>query len=96
MDSSPKIRHLELAAVLLVLSSAAGFAQDDAGQDDPADTSSGSEAATEAEAPAADVEDDLIEDPELDVQGFDPTADDDFVPSEDIPADAPIAFPTDI
>ena len=30
------------------------------------------------------------------MQGFDPTADDDFIPSEDIPADAPIAFPTDI
>jgi hypothetical protein len=94
MDSLPKIRHLELAAMLLVLCSAAGFAQDDAGQDDPTDASGGSEAATEAEAPEA--EDDLIEDPELDAQGFDPTADDDFVPSEDIPADAPIAFPTDI
>jgi hypothetical protein len=48
------------------------------------------------EAVADDTEAEKELDPELDAQGFDPTADDDFVPSEDIPADAPIDFPTDI
>ncbi len=48
------------------------------------------------ETVADDTEADEALDSELDTQGFDPTADDDFVPSEDIPADAPIDFPTDI
>lgn len=90
----PTTRHLQLMAAMLVLWGAAGLAQDDAGKDESADASGEVEAAPEATA--AKDEDELIEDPELDVQGFDPTADDDFVPSEDIPADAPIAFPTDI
>jgi len=87
-----------LAGMLLVLLSAAGLAQDEAGQsgDDRTAAPTESEAAAQDESPADDAESELTEDPELDVQGFDPTADDDFVPSEDIPADAPIAFPTDI
>jgi hypothetical protein len=87
-----------LAGMLLVLLSAAGLAQDEAGQssDDETAAPTESEAAARDESPADDAEAELAEDPELDVQGFDPTADDDFVPSEDIPADAPIAFPTDI
>ena len=49
------------------------------------------------ETPPADDEFDFgPDDPLLDAQGFDPNDDDDFIPSEDIPADAPIAFPTDI
>ena len=68
-------------------------------QEEADDGSSAADAPVE-EAPAeeADAEsgDDEEIDPELDVQGFDPTADDDFIPSEDIPADTPIDFPTDI
>ena len=87
-----------LAGMLLVLLSAAGLAQDEAGRsgDDETAAATESEVAAEDESPADEAEAELPEDPELDVQGFDPTADDDFVPSEDIPADAPIAFPTDI
>jgi len=87
-----------LAGMLLVLLSAAGLAQDESARSGDDDTAAPteSEAAAQDESPADDAEPELIEDPELDVQGFDPTADDDFVPSEDIPADAPIAFPTDI
>lgn len=94
------MRRLGLSLPLFLLALAA-FAQDDAGEE-PADATTAEEpaeaaAAEEAEEDAS-AEDDLLdlEDPELDVQGFDPTADDDFIPSEDIPADAPIAFPTDI
>ncbi len=54
------------------------------------------EGETPVEEAADDVEAEDEFDPELDAQGFDPTADDDFVPSEDIPADTPIDFPTDI
>ncbi len=85
-----------LAAVLLVLLASLAFAQDDTQTQSEADAEPVVEDAA-AEADASDETDDpLLDDPELDVQGFDPTADDDFVPSEDIPADAPIAFPTDI
>ena len=76
-----------LAVALLVLSGSLVFAQEEA---EP-------EAETVAEeAPAEEEAEELLDDPELDTQGFDPTADDDFIPSEDIPADAPIDFPTDI
>lgn len=36
------------------------------------------------------------DDSDLDEQGYSNTEDDDFVPSEDIPADQAIPFPTDI
>ena len=81
-----------LAVALLLLLGSLAFAQDDA--------RSQSEAAEPEQAAeeAADEQDalDEFDDPDLDEQGFDPTADDDFIPSEDIPAGAPIDFPTDI
>lgn len=40
--------------------------------------------------------DEEIDEEGLDVQGFEPEDDDDFVPTEDIPADQSIPFPTDI
>lgn len=80
------LRHC-LAAALLALLGSLAFAQDDS---DAEPEQAAEEASAEADAV------DALDDPELDAQGFDPTADDDFVPSEDIPADAPIAFPTDI
>ncbi len=89
-----------LAAILLVLLGSLAFAQDDSGSRSQSGMEADAEPVAEdaaAEADASDETDDpLLDDPELDQQGFDPTADDDFVPSEDIPADAPIAFPTDI
>ncbi len=63
--------------------------QDEAAQDEPAVV-----AAEEADDSASD--DAEIDDPELDEQGYDPTEEEDFRPSEDIRADESIAFPTDI
>ncbi len=80
------LRH-GLAVALFALLGPVALAQDDSEADAPP---AEEEATAEVDAP------DELDDPELDVQGFDPTADDDFIPSEDIPADAPIAFPTDI
>lgn len=79
-----------LAAALLVLLASVVFAQEDA-ESEAADAETVAE-----EAPLEEEAIDGIDDTELDTQGFDPTADDDFIPSEDIPADAPIDFPTDI
>ena len=77
----------------LALLTAPAVAQDDQSPDDEADAA---ETAAEADESASSDDVDLLDDPELDIQGFDPDADDDFIPSEDIPADEPIAFPTDI
>ncbi len=77
-----------LAPVLLLLLTFPLYAQDE--------SAGGADEADAAEDEQAVVDEPLIDDDELDEQGFDPAADDDFIPSEDISADAPIAFPTDI
>lgn len=84
-------RLATLLAGLAILAAPA-VAQDDNSEQEAPDTE------VTAEADESDASDDieLLDDPELDVQGFDPTADDDFIPSEEIPADEPISFPTDI
>ena len=76
----------------LALLAAPAVAQEDSSEQETPDT----EVSAEADEPEASDDSELLDDPELDVQGFDPTDDDDFIPSEDIPADEPIAFPTDI
>ncbi len=76
-----------------VLLAAPAVAQEDQSSDEDTDAA---ETAAEADESAASDDVDLLDDPELDIQGFDPDADDDFIPSEEIPADEPIAFPTDI
>lgn len=83
-----------VAAVLAALAvlTASALAQDESREQETAVA----EVAAEADESGPDDDIEPLDDPELDVQGFDPTADDDFIPSEDIPADAPIAFPTDI
>ena len=80
-----------LAAFALLAAPAA--AQEDQNPDEETDAA---ETAAEADESASSEDVDLLDDPELDIQGFDPDADDDFIPSEEIPADEPIAFPTDI
>ncbi len=77
----------------LALLTASAVAQDDRGEQEAPDTEASAE---QVDEPAASDDTELLDDPELDMQGFDPTADDDFIPSEEIPADEPIAFPTDI
>ncbi len=85
-------------ALTFLLVASIGFAQEEPEAAEEAGESGTEAAAAETEDETAEDADDLLdlEDPDLDVQGFDPTADDDFVPSEEIPADAPIDFPTDI
>ena len=84
-------RTAAVLAALAVLTASAG-AQDEGREPETA----AAEVAAEAADSGPDDDREPLDDSELDVQGFDPAADDDFSPSEDIPADAPIAFPTDI
>lgn len=79
-----------LATALLLLLGSVAFAQEEAESEAP-ESEPAAEGAAEDETTI-----EGIDDAELDAQGFDPAADDDFIPSEDIPADAPIDFPTDI
>jgi hypothetical protein len=81
--------HRFLIALLLgTILAAASWAQD-------ADTDEGAEAEeTQVEADEVDEAED-VDDSDLDEQTYS-DADDDFRPSEDIPADQSIAFPTDI
>jgi len=92
----PTSTYRLLPALLLGTLLAAAHAQEEeATPDNPDET-----AETDADSPDTPPDDEELdlgpEDPLLDAQGFDPNDDDDFIPSEDIPADAPIAFPTDI
>lgn len=79
-----------LATALLLLLGSVAFAQEEAESEAPVSEPAAEEAAEDETTIEG------IDDAELDAQGFDPAADDDFIPSEDIPADAPIDFPTDI
>ncbi len=81
--------HRFLIALLLgTLLAAASWAQD-------ADSDEGAEAEeTQVEADEVDEAED-VDDSDLDDQTYS-DVDDDFRPSEDIPADQSIAFPTDI
>jgi hypothetical protein len=81
--------HRFLIALLLgTMLAAASWAQD-------ADSDEGAEAEeTQVEADEVDEAED-VDDSDLDEQTYS-DADDDFRPSEDIPADQSIAFPTDI
>ncbi len=94
----PSLTYRLLPVLLLgTLLAAANAQEEEATPDTPAPDDTAEAAEESPETPADDDELDLgPDDPLLDAQGFDPNDDDDFVPSEDIPADAPIAFPTDI
>ena len=69
---------------------APALAQDAAGNGEPA-----VQAGEEAEAPAQDEVTDDVDDSDLDEQTYEED-DDDFVPTEEIPADEPIPFPSNI
>jgi hypothetical protein len=70
-------------------SDSAAETQDEAAQDE-------AEIVAAEEADESAIDDPELDDPELDEQGYDPTEEEDFRPSEDIRADESIAFPTDI
>jgi len=83
--------RFSLALLLSIL-----FALNAWSQDDETQTGTGTEnEATEPSQPAAE-EEQSVDDSDLDEQSYADTEDDDFRPSEDIPADQSIPFPTDI
>lgn len=82
------MRHKLIATMALALLMSAAAAQE------PAPDADDEETATEQTD--ADETGELIDESGLDEQGFDASDEDDFVPTEDIPADQSIPFPTDI
>ena len=80
--------HRNLLTLLLLFAGAFAWAQDSAPEDE-AESPQSREAAEEA---ADDEEDDL----DLDEESYRDAEEEDFVPTEDIPADQAIPFPTDI
>lgn len=85
----------------LILSALATIAVAQEGAAPPADDSTAAqsettgESATAAETATEDSEPDLLDDPELDEQTYEED-EDVFVPTEEIPSDQPIPFPTNI
>jgi hypothetical protein len=80
--------HRYLLSILLLAAGAVAWAQDSAPDDEAADRPS-----QEASESAADEQDD---DSDLDEESYRDAEEEDFVPTEDIPADQAIPFPTDI
>jgi hypothetical protein len=76
--------HRYLLSILLLAAGAVAWAQDSAPDDEAADRQS---------QEAADEQDD---DSDLDDESYLDAEEEDFVPTEDIPADQAIPFPTDI
>jgi len=80
--------HRYLPTILLLIAGAAAWAQESAPDEEPE-----SQAAQETpEQAPADQEDDS----DLDDESYRDAEEEDFVPTEDIPADQAIPFPTDI
>ena len=80
--------HRYLLSILLLAVGAVAWAQDSAQEDEIE-----SRRSQEASEPAADEQDD---DSDLDEESYRDAEEEDFVPTEDIPADQAIPFPTDI
>ncbi len=80
--------HRYMLTILLLFASAAGWGQDGAPQDD-------TEARDSQESEEVDAGE-RAEDLDLDEESYMDAEEEDFVPSEDIPADQAIPFPTDI
>jgi hypothetical protein len=80
--------HRYLLTILLLFACTGAWAQASAAQDD----TEARESQESEEADAADEADDL----DLDEESYMDAEEEDFVPSEDIPADQAIPFPTDI
>jgi hypothetical protein len=80
--------HRYLLTVLLLLAGAGTWAQESA----PADEADAPDAQDTAEEAPDEQEDNL----DLDEESYRDAEEEDFVPTEDIPADQAIPFPTDI
>ncbi len=81
--------HRYLLSILLLAAGAVAWAQDSAPDEDEAESRPSQEA---SESAADDQDDDL----DLDEESYRDAEEEDFVPTEDIPADQAIPFPTDI
>lgn len=90
---APKMKQLTLIMLCGLLAATFTVAQESA--DPAAAQTAAEEPANTADADAGDVEADEIDDSDLDLQTYEED-DDDFVPTEEIPADEPIPFPTNI
>jgi hypothetical protein len=85
-------RYLITLLIALMLSSG-GFAQD---SEPTAEAEAAADAAAEDGSEAAAEEDDVLaDDADLDENTYEEN-DDDFIPTEEIPVDEPIAFPSNI
>ena len=80
--------HRYVLTILLLAAAALAWAQDSA----PEDETEGQESVEAAEEAA----DEQAEDLDLDEESYRDAEEEDFVPTEDIPADQAIPFPTDI
>ena len=80
--------HRYVLTILLLAAAALAWAQDSA----PEDEAEGRESVEAAEEAA----DEQAEDLDLDEENYRDVEEEDFVPTEDIPADQAIPFPTDI
>ncbi len=80
--------HRYLLTIMLLAAGGVAWAQDSAPEDEPRSPEPGET----AEQASDEQEDDL----DLDDENYLDTEEEDFVPSEDIPADQAIPFPTDI
>jgi adenine-specific DNA methylase len=82
--------------ILFAMIMAIPLAFNAAAQDDtPTDIVAADDAAEETPAVAEDADDEEVEDADLDEQSYEED-EDDFIPTEEIPADEPIPFPTNI
>jgi len=87
------VHHILIALFLGTFLAAASWAQDT--DSDEADETENTQVEANEVEDAEDEDAEDIDDSDLDEQTYS-DADDDFRPSEDIPADQSIAFPTDI
>ena len=90
------MQRVLLALALILILAVTAWSQD---AEMPAETDAEESAATEEIEDIEDVEDDApaeIDESGLDDENYADIEDDDFRPSEDIPADQSIPFPTDI
>jgi len=82
-------------SLMLVFAGVVLAQQEEPAEDAATEPTAESAAAVDEEADDAEVEDDEIDDTDLDLQTYEED-DDDFVPTEEIPADQAIPFPSDI
>lgn len=89
--------NFALLVLIITFLSGAVAAQQTETPDEAEPTSTDAQDVEEAaDESTDDPADEVIDEEGLDIQGFEPEDEDDFVPTEDIPTDQSIPFPTDI